>query len=627
MKTFISTVMAMLLWGAFPTSAMAGECTPGPFDGAFNGEVTVCQGWSPKEQQDFWFTGQGSNIIPYGWFLNLEKANSAKLFRSPDNIDSYRYLPQGESDMNPDALPIGFTKDDTKGNEEYREMSEKWLGLTCAACHTGQLEYGDRKVLIDGAPAMADFQTFFEDMAAAMRATLNSDKKFKKFAAAIKKYNEKNNTGDSTDEDTLREHLEKITVILETRNARNSGSIRFGTSRLDALGSILNQVRLAAGRDIKEGEVDAPVSYPFIWDTPQLDIVQWNGSVHNAGTGAPGRNIGEVIGVFGVLKPKFYMIKDNPVPDHQSSVNIVNLGELEELLWGLQSPRWKDVWKDTDESKIDISLADAGERVYAKWCKSCHARPIDRSQRKSEILATMVSIDFVNTDAKAAENFKKRPEGRGLLTASVSGVIIHELQNDKLATLITIKAGQPIAVKEIIDAIAAKHLKGDEQGFSDKKRLMSLMFLRELQATIDAREKKKLEMRDKEKLQKMQELKERNPKLWEKLTLMQKEEECSDASRCYKARPLNGVWATGPYLHNGSVRTIRQLLVPSERQEEFNVGSREYDPKYMGFKDAGNFVMNTTIPGNLNTGHDFYGSYFEVYKASLKALMEYLKTL
>ena len=87
------------------------------------------------------------------------------------------------------------------------------------------------------------------------------------------------------------------------------------------------------------------------------------------------------------------------------------------------------------------------------------------------------------------------------------------------------------------------------------------------------------------------------------------------------------MWATGPYLHNVSVRTIRQLLVPSERETEFNVGSREYDPKGMGFKNAGNFVMNTTLKGNLNTGHESFGNYFKDDEDSLLALMEYLKTL
>ena len=626
MKTVIATLMTVLLWGAIPTSAMEDKCTPGAFAGAFDGEVTVCQGWSGKKQHYFWFTGQGSNLIPYAWFLNLEQANNATLFRDFKNINSYGYLPQEKSaPLNLDGLPIGFTKDDSLASGLYRKISKKWLGLTCAACHTGQLEYKGRKVLIDGAPAMADFQSFFEDMTTAMRVTLNNPAKLTKFAANVAKYNRKNSEK-TTDENTLKKHLIVLTETFEKRNAWNSGRIRFGKARLDALGSILNQVLVAHELPLKEGLVNAPVSYPFIWDTPQLDIVQWNGSVQNAGAGAPGRNIGEVIGVFGVLKPEYPIIKGKPVPDHQSSVNIAHLGELEKLLWWLQSPKWEDVWKDNDELKIDKNLADFGERVYAKRCKFCHALPIKRSERESEIKATMVSVDYIGTDAEAAKKFMERSDSRTLLSRSVAGVLIHELQKDKVATLKTIKAGQPGAVKELITDLAKKYLKGDETGFSDKKRIMSATFLKVLKATIDAREKIIQEKREQKQRQEMQKLKAKNYKKWEKLTANLEKEKCIPFL-CYKARPLNGVWASAPYLHNGSVRTLRQLLVPSERQETFNVGSREYDPKNMGFKDAGNFVMNTTLPGNRNTGHSPYGIYFEDHKRSLKALMEYLKTL
>ena len=53
----------------------------------------------------------------------------------------------------------------------------------------------------------------------------------------------------------------------------------------------------------------------------------------------------------------------------------------------------------------------------------------------------------------------------------------------------------------------------------------------------------------------------------------------------YKVRPLNGVWATPPYLHNGSVPTIDDLLGdPEKRPPKFYLGSREYDPVKLGYK-------------------------------------------
>jgi hypothetical protein len=77
----------------------------------------------------------------------------------------------------------------------------------------------------------------------------------------------------------------------------------------------------------------------------------------------------------------------------------------------------------------------------------------------------------------------------------------------------------------------------------------------------------------------------------------------------YKGRPLNGIWATAPFLHNGSVPNIYALLSPvEERPMTFCLGNREYDPEKLGYHTecaAGMFQLDTTIPGNLNTGHEF----------------------
>ena len=54
----------------------------------------------------------------------------------------------------------------------------------------------------------------------------------------------------------------------------------------------------------------------------------------------------------------------------------------------------------------------------------------------------------------------------------------------------------------------------------------------------------------------------------------------------YRARPLDGVWATAPYLHNGSVPTLDDLLKPQDqRPTRFCVGSRQFDPQKVGLMD------------------------------------------
>jgi len=96
----------------------------------------------------------------------------------------------------------------------------------------------------------------------------------------------------------------------------------------------------------------------------------------------------------------------------------------------------------------------------------------------------------------------------------------------------------------------------------------------------------------------------------------------------YLARPLTGVWATPPYLHNGSVPTLWDLLHPSDRPAKFIVGNREYDPAKLGYATAGSgWTFDTTQPGNSNIGHasDRFGAKLD--KDQKAALLEYLKTI
>lgn len=92
----------------------------------------------------------------------------------------------------------------------------------------------------------------------------------------------------------------------------------------------------------------------------------------------------------------------------------------------------------------------------------------------------------------------------------------------------------------------------------------------------------------------------------------------------YFSVPLAGVWARAPYLHNGSVRTMRELLLPAaSRARTWKRGSRVYVPEEMGFANEGTFTFDTAIPGNANSGHEYGATLTEEEK---RDLMEYLKT-
>jgi len=99
----------------------------------------------------------------------------------------------------------------------------------------------------------------------------------------------------------------------------------------------------------------------------------------------------------------------------------------------------------------------------------------------------------------------------------------------------------------------------------------------------------------------------------------------------YLNTPLDGIWARAPYLHNGSVPTLVDLLeTPENRPAQFYRGYNVYDPAKVGFISTGpqaeeaGFLYDTSVPGNGNGGH-LYGT--DLSSAEKAMLIEYLKKL
>ena len=99
----------------------------------------------------------------------------------------------------------------------------------------------------------------------------------------------------------------------------------------------------------------------------------------------------------------------------------------------------------------------------------------------------------------------------------------------------------------------------------------------------------------------------------------------------YAAVPLDGVWLRAPYLHNGSVPSLDDLLKPAaDRPRVFWRGYDVFDPVGVGFVSNGAEAarrgtrFDTARPGNSNAGHE-YGT--RLAPADKRALLEYLKTL
>ncbi len=561
------------------------------------------QGWDEQQREEFYFTAQGSQLIPYQWFLSLEQADSTELFRRAANMQRFGFLPSEPSELNPDGLPIGFVRDgfdpvafrrlDAQqkklvrastqffikeaflgaqyDQKFYPQEQEAWFGLTCAACHTHEIEFDGKVIRIDGGAAQSDIETMTQELARALDATHQDSVKLARFAKAV-----------GRNESDLRQFEQEVKQIADAVNRmveRNSAKHPYGYARLDAFGAILNEVcETALEEPRNRREANAPVSYPTLWNTPQMGYVQWNASAD----WAEARNVGEVLGVYGT-----YTLAPGD-KQFESTVRLKNLIKLEhELLADLDAPAWpEDVLGKLDRAKIR-----AGKKLFRKNCQSCH-RVRDHNGEfalndAGRIPIRSNTLQEVRTDPQFLKN---------LASTALTG---------DLAPMFDGKPEVPRAVMlgSVVRGIMAQRARAEG---------VDLLALR---------------------------------------PGSQDPPHPSGAGRGYISRPLEGIWASPPYFHNGSVPNLYETLLPAaERSKSFWVGNRKFDAKKVGFLDqqssrGSQFRVleddGTPIPGNLNVGHEGHGSSeFEGFTQTFEdgawrdftederyALIEYMKCL
>jgi mono/diheme cytochrome c family protein len=614
---------------------------------------TLGQNWSDESARSFYNLPQGSQLIPYAWFLFLEQPQSTTLFRDAEHIRQLGYLPrQPDQSGNSDGLPVGFVQDGG------------YLGITCAACHTNQINYRGTAWLVDGAPTLGDFETLLRRLLQALDRTLNDSAKFERFAAGVLG---SGNTpaASSSLQQLLRDRLE-FRQAYNARNLPRAGSAPFGPGRVDAFGAIMNEVATTFAQvPGNDAPADAPVSYPFLWDTPQHDVVQWNGAAPNrvvaaaklvvgtAHVGALGRNSGEVMGVFGNVDAKSEgdLLKLHGYP---SSLRKLNLIKVEEMLRDLWSPQWP-----AELPAIDSTLRDAGQALFATHCSRCHDdETFHRNDPQRVVVAAMSDS---KTDPTMAANFAARRAKTGVLEGRSFHLIdfrtlgSEESVKDMLFHLVERAVAYPDGGQRLLprlrapaELLASFNLDFGYQIHADIKlgdRTISGAFDR-----LNLVNGKVREAFSHDPLRLVRQATEFKQDLTAaRAEFMEKSQGrirgddmaglTSAVSRAgtqlafaqpveiaykYKGRPLNGIWATAPYLHNGSVPNLDELLKPTaKRIKKFRLGSREFDPVKVGFVSEGNFEFDTSLKGNSNAGHE-YGEFGELER---RQLIEYMKSL
>jgi len=593
--------------------------------------VWLEQNWSEAQRQWFHHADQGTEsfLIPLEWFTALEQPGlnifgASELLADSNYLAELGFIPDPVSSENPHGLPVGFSV----GQADAARPGHTPVGLTCAACHTGHMTYQGTSLRYDGGPAMIAPDKLMGALLRSMVETNYNGRQFNRFAEKVLG---EGNTEEAAEElkkefaaSLMRliaftfsaiEEQQQRTILADVEAGRSSSLLRAlaesardtlqqieGFARTDALTRIGNQVfALDINRPENFAPVTAPVSFPQIWNSSWFVWVQYDGSIMQPMV----RNAGEALGVGALIT------LDANAPDNfASSVRMDTLHEIESLLAGpddafaaqefsgLRSPAWpEEILGD-----IDTELATTGAQLYVQHCQSCHlpapntaafwdvrhwSVTNDRGARLLDV--PLIPLAQIGTDPEQAAILARRninTTGLGLDTEVLAG-----------------ERCEPMRVRDADSASYAFSLGATVQ------EVISYWYDAN---DIPANEREVL-----------------NGGL----------PNCLQAPESYKARPLNGIWATSPYLHNGSVPNLYALLSPvEERPVQFHVGNLEFDPENVGYESGsgrGYFLFDTSKRGNSNSGHEFADSSSDragiigprLEEDERRALVEYLKTL
>lgn len=586
-------------------------------------QVYLAQGWgegvAAPGREFYYYTPQGTSLeeLRYDWLVHLEQPWGERRLADPEHMRRYGFIVDPEpTTANPDHLPVGFAR------RFDPVLQEAVLDINCAACHTGQLVVdrgGKRTALrIDGGPATHALTTaklghFVPTLTASLASTYLNPFKFRRFGKAVL-----GERGWAEGKWRLHADLGVVLRALLKRGwndmAHGLYPVEEGFGRTDALARIGNAVfgdKLAAANNAVG---DAPVSYPFVWNIWKFDWVQYSASVSQP----MARNMGEAFGVGARLAMVDPYGRPLPVAERfRSSVQIDNLHRIESTLQRLEPPRWpEDVLGLVDRGK-----AERGRVLFEQHCRHCHGpfeyqtaakAYFDPQRPATDPLwrMTIVPITEVGTDPGAAMNFVKRTvdmTATGMAPEEVRALVrpVLDEARRRLAVLDAEVAAaaarrDPGAATLAADAeVERRRLQRAEAVFAGlRMQAVPLGVALNIVGLVERRHQ------------------------YERLGYTPEQRACLDGfgsldlpeiAPVYKSRPLAGVWATGPFLHNGSVPTIFQLLSPhEERAARFFVSPGAFDPVDVGLdlKARGEgFWFDTRLTGNSNVGHEFRAGY------------------
>jgi cytochrome c553 len=375
----------------FAAFALLGSVLIGKVGAAPPQVARLDQGWGTTQEQSFYFTPQGTVIMPVSWLAALDAADGTPLM-SPEHMRALGFLyDDHKSPANPNDWPIGFAID-----SGAKTGGVPTAGFTCAACHTSQLTYRGSALRVDGGQSNINLDAFKKLLSDAILATGADPARraaFEQRAIALGFPKEKMDPA-------FEQRYQGLLKNGPASKAYAAHMTMAGPGRNDALAAIAVTVfNSDLGVPTNTNQATAPVDYPYLWNISNLYWVQYNGSVRQP----MARNIGEALGVGAVtnfIDPATGNL--NPEPDRwRTSIPIGNLYTIETLLETLKPP----VWPSQTLGAIDQAKATAGRALFAQNCAACHAVRSLAGTPGNEWSVKVLPLKTIGTDPRQAENF------------------------------------------------------------------------------------------------------------------------------------------------------------------------------------------------------------------------------
>jgi hypothetical protein len=566
-------------------------------------------GLTQEERAEYYHLTEGGGLYPMRMLLALEVETAGPGGRPTfrpflDNIERFGLIPDPKSELNPYGLPVGVTQGTSA-------VGIQWMGLNCTACHVGEIHYHGKRFRVDGAPNIVFINRFIDSLFDETHRTAESPVRSVRFLDRMRRvklvpvpqypladygYKDARQYAPNRDEnaDPLADLFASDTWGIANRLRVLVSKRNLIQARIDTLKGLPTlKASIAAGTLDGYGRADAfgvgrnelfgsnplnvmPVDAPVSY--PHLWGMKYTRWLHWGSNmnSVMERNIGQALGVGATYDKVTY----------ESTVRLDHLWRLEQLSYALQSPKWPtEIFGPIDQQK-----RARGKAFFDRTCALCHESPV-RGDGLMEYPA--FPLDVIGTDPKAAMNFER----------SV-------IASDGVKPF-------PEAAFAIIEKVKRRYY--EVNGIPSAKQAEWEM--RDLRGTPKFRAPLRgleWEMRNREPIQ----------------TSLEQSQRAA-----YHAKTLRGIWATAPYLHNGSVPTIYDLLLPAAtRPKWFMTGTREYDPVKLGYRyqtdssaviapELQPFILDTSLPGNWNSGHEWW-FYDELERDDSKRydIIEFLKS-